>query len=291
MASSLETEPARVNIVVGGHEIRGEDEAQARKVIRPDDSNEDTVSTLNYWVTLLETLVRLVPSIQEIRGIATGEELVSSLHLDGEEHHSAHASQSIPVNNRVTLDSLQDTPGKMANADIVIIIAADQTVQQARIQWQGEHHPPVCRADTYHGGSACFITGTALCTWCCAGLGTVTSEWLWPDCTSASTSIRAVCTLDRCESGNGGHDMTKEEIELFLKSEIAAALNQEPEDIDEEMNFLKIGVSSVQALKIINRARKHLQVDISPVALFEYKTIAEFAAYLNESLLQEGVAE
>ena len=118
---------ARVNIVVGGHEIRGEDEAQARKVIRPDDSNEDTVSTLNYWVTLLETLVRLVPSIQEIRGIAAGEELVSSLHLDGEEHHSAHASQSIPVNNRVTLDSLQDTPGKMANADIVIMIAADQT--------------------------------------------------------------------------------------------------------------------------------------------------------------------
>ena len=66
---------ARVNIVVGGHEIRGEDEAQARKVIRPDDSNEDTVSTLNYWVTLLETLVRLVPSIQEIRGIAAGENL------------------------------------------------------------------------------------------------------------------------------------------------------------------------------------------------------------------------
>ncbi|MGG4399461.1 beta-ketoacyl synthase N-terminal-like domain-containing protein [Paenibacillus amylolyticus] len=121
---------ARVNIVVGGHEIRGEDEAQARKVLRPDDSNEDTVSTLNYWVTLLETLVRLVPSIQEIRGIAAGEELVSSLHLDGEEHHSAHASQSIPVNNRVTLDSLQDTPGKMANADIVIMITADQTEQQ-----------------------------------------------------------------------------------------------------------------------------------------------------------------
>ncbi|WP_458460222.1 acyl carrier protein [Paenibacillus sp.] len=85
--------------------------------------------------------------------------------------------------------------------------------------------------------------------------------------------------------------MTKEEIELFIKSEIAAALNQEPEDIDEEMNFLKIGVSSVQALKIINRARKQLQVDISPVALFEYKTIAEFAAYLNECLLQEEVVE
>nr|WP_145404175.1 acyl carrier protein [Paenibacillus xylanexedens] len=85
--------------------------------------------------------------------------------------------------------------------------------------------------------------------------------------------------------------MTREEIEGFMKSEIAAALNQEPEDIDEETNFLKIGISSVQALKIINRTRKHLQVDISPVALFEYKTITEFASYLHESLLQGEAVE
>ncbi|WP_440110451.1 phosphopantetheine-binding protein [Paenibacillus sp. QZ-Y1] len=85
--------------------------------------------------------------------------------------------------------------------------------------------------------------------------------------------------------------MTKDEIQYFMKSEIAAILNQEPDDIDEEMNFLKIGVSSVQALKIINRARKRLQVDISPVALFEYKTISEFSSYLEECLLQEGVIE
>ncbi|GGH45670.1 acyl carrier protein [Paenibacillus silvae] len=85
--------------------------------------------------------------------------------------------------------------------------------------------------------------------------------------------------------------MTREEIEGFMKSQIAAALNQEPEDIDEETNFLKIGISSVQALKIINRTRKHLQVDISPVALFEYKTITEFASYLHESLLQGEAVE
>ncbi|MGQ8872749.1 acyl carrier protein [Paenibacillus amylolyticus] len=85
--------------------------------------------------------------------------------------------------------------------------------------------------------------------------------------------------------------MTREEIEGFIKGEIAAALKQDPDEIDEETNFLKIGVSSVQALKIINRTRKHLQVDISPVALFEYKTIAEFASYLHESLLQGEAVE
>ncbi|WP_223067487.1 acyl carrier protein [Paenibacillus caui] len=84
--------------------------------------------------------------------------------------------------------------------------------------------------------------------------------------------------------------MTREEIEAFIKSEIAAVLNQQPEDIDEGLNFLKIGVSSVQALKIINRARKRLDIDISPVALFEYKTIADFAGYLSDCL-NERVAE
>ncbi|MDQ0191712.1 acyl carrier protein [Paenibacillus wynnii] len=78
--------------------------------------------------------------------------------------------------------------------------------------------------------------------------------------------------------------MNRDEIVELMKTEIAAILGQEPDDIDENVNFLKIGVSSIQALKIINRARKKLDIDISPVALFEYKTISEFAGYLSECL-------
>ncbi|KGE16338.1 acyl carrier protein [Paenibacillus wynnii] len=78
--------------------------------------------------------------------------------------------------------------------------------------------------------------------------------------------------------------MNRDEIVELMKTEIAAILGQEPDDIDENVNFLKIGVSSIQALKIINRARKNLDIDISPVALFEYKTISEFAGYLSECL-------
>lgn len=76
--------------------------------------------------------------------------------------------------------------------------------------------------------------------------------------------------------------MSKEEIIEFIKAEIAAILNQEPDSIDEDVNFLKVGVSSVQALKIINRIRKKLEIDINPVAMFEYKTISDLAGYLSE---------
>ncbi|SFS02431.1 acyl carrier protein [Anaeromicropila populeti] len=81
--------------------------------------------------------------------------------------------------------------------------------------------------------------------------------------------------------------MTKEEIIDFIRSEIGAILKQDPEEIDEDANFLKVGVSSVQALKIINRLRKRLEVDISPVAMFEYKTISDFAGYLSECKAEE----
>ncbi|MCR8844311.1 acyl carrier protein [Paenibacillus sp. SC116] len=83
--------------------------------------------------------------------------------------------------------------------------------------------------------------------------------------------------------------MTKDDIILFLKMEIAAVLEQDHSEIDEDVNFLKIGVSSIQALKIINRARKKLDIDISPVALFEYKTIAEFSGYLHECMSEKVV--
>ncbi|MDO3410498.1 acyl carrier protein [Saccharibacillus sp. CPCC 101409] len=81
--------------------------------------------------------------------------------------------------------------------------------------------------------------------------------------------------------------MSKADIEQFMKSEIGAALSVEPDDIDENLNFLKIGMSSVQALKIINRVRKRFEAEISPVALFEYKTIAEFAGHVHECLLEK----
>ena len=86
--------------------------------------------------------------------------------------------------------------------------------------------------------------------------------------------------------------MSKEEIVAFIKGEIASFLNQNPDSIDEDAKLLKIGVSSVQALKIINRLRKKLNIDISPVALFEYKTISAFAGYLSQCLQEdEGLQE
>lgn len=75
-------------------------------------------------------------------------------------------------------------------------------------------------------------------------------------------------------------EMNKDQIIELLKSEVAAVINDDKNNIDEDENFMRLGISSVSALKIINSVRKKLEVEISPVALFEYKTLSEFAEYL-----------
>ncbi|WP_458460223.1 beta-ketoacyl synthase N-terminal-like domain-containing protein [Paenibacillus sp.] len=128
---------ARVNIIVGGYELcsgglapEGSDPRSA--VIHHSAVTENTVSDMDYWVNVLEALARLVPSIQQIRGIDAGEELVSLLNLNHVEDHievNVKGNESIPKVGKITCGSLQDMPSKMASADVVIMIGTDQNVQ------------------------------------------------------------------------------------------------------------------------------------------------------------------
>ena len=76
--------------------------------------------------------------------------------------------------------------------------------------------------------------------------------------------------------------MDSEHIKSVLVKEIATELSIAPGEIDEQASFMRLGVSSVQALKIINRLRKELDMDINPVALFEFKTVEDISDYLAE---------
>ena len=76
--------------------------------------------------------------------------------------------------------------------------------------------------------------------------------------------------------------MDQEYFKTILCREIAVELSMAPEEIDDQATFMRLGVSSVQALKIVNRLRKQLDIDINPVALFEFKTVDEFSGYLAD---------
>ena len=82
--------------------------------------------------------------------------------------------------------------------------------------------------------------------------------------------------------------MTKQEIADYMQELMAEATGENKESIDENTNFFQIGISSIEALKIMNKLRKRLQVEISPVAMFEYKTIAEMSEYLYNCKEEEN---
>lgn len=82
--------------------------------------------------------------------------------------------------------------------------------------------------------------------------------------------------------------MDTEKIVWILKENIALVLNQEPCSIDQNMPFIKLGISSIASLTIINKIKRILQIDINPVAMFEYKTIIDLATYLNQCIQDEA---
>lgn len=76
--------------------------------------------------------------------------------------------------------------------------------------------------------------------------------------------------------------MDQHEIKQILTEEIATELGMPAEQIDDQASFMRLGISSVQALKVVNRLRKRIDMDINPVAIFEFKTIDDIAEYLAE---------
>lgn len=81
--------------------------------------------------------------------------------------------------------------------------------------------------------------------------------------------------------------MELDEIMEVIRGYVAETIGEVPEEIDDEVSFFKLGISSIQALKIINRMRKMLEIDIDPVAMFEYKSVSSLAQYLYECVQEE----
>jgi len=74
--------------------------------------------------------------------------------------------------------------------------------------------------------------------------------------------------------------MTNLEVLDVLKAEIGRVVQRDADSIDDDDKILEMGVSSIQAIKIINQVKRRLNVDINPVVIFEYNRINRLAEYL-----------
>ena len=53
-------------------------------------------------------------------------------------------------------------------------------------------------------------------------------------------------------------------------------MNTAAEEIDEDINLLELGVSSIEAMQIINSIKEELQVDVSPAIILNIRPLANW---------------
>ena len=69
----------------------------------------------------------------------------------------------------------------------------------------------------------------------------------------------------------------------LIRDELARQLQVPAAQLATDRNLLELGVTSLGIAALVREVNRRLELDLSPSLLFEYPTIARFAAYLGES--------
>lgn len=108
-------------------------------------------------------------------------------------------------------------------------------------------------------------------------LSSPSSPWQEPISGAPATSDKI--TLDTGAAGDAAPVIS---IERFLRQLMADVLNSSAEDIHPESGYYEMGLDSPGLLGIVRSIESRIKTSLSPTLLFEYTTIAELSAYLEE---------
>jgi acyl carrier protein len=79
----------------------------------------------------------------------------------------------------------------------------------------------------------------------------------------------------------------KETINLFLKQTIADQIQKTIDEINIELSFLEMGLSSADCIGLMREIERIINKELSPTLLFEYITIPELSTFLSNSHYDE----
>lgn len=84
-------------------------------------------------------------------------------------------------------------------------------------------------------------------------------------------------------------DITVEDIQDWLATQIAAQIGGDPEDIDLRVPFHRYGLDSVQAMGIATLGQQQFGVQLSPLVMWNCPNVASLSEYLAEELAKSDV--
>ena len=74
--------------------------------------------------------------------------------------------------------------------------------------------------------------------------------------------------------------MKREELLLFIKTEIAAETDCAIEQISETDTFHSFGLDSLSSITILNKLEDEFNLDLNPIYFWDYPTLGAFADFL-----------
>ena len=78
--------------------------------------------------------------------------------------------------------------------------------------------------------------------------------------------------------------ITSEEIQDWLAYQISVQIGIDADEIDIKAPFDSYGLNSMQAMNISSLGKKHLGINFSPLAIWNYPNITSLSNYLAEEL-------
>ncbi len=78
-------------------------------------------------------------------------------------------------------------------------------------------------------------------------------------------------------------NLTQLEITKWLLAQISEMSGQKESLIPTDQAFVQLGLTSMDAVQLVGRLKKDLQIEISPTLLFDYPTVDELAEYLSKT--------
>jgi acyl carrier protein len=74
--------------------------------------------------------------------------------------------------------------------------------------------------------------------------------------------------------------MTREELLIFIKKEIATETGSQVEAIDEHETFHTLGLDSLSAVLILYNIEKEFDIELNPLNFWDYPTPSAFADFI-----------
>jgi acyl carrier protein len=81
--------------------------------------------------------------------------------------------------------------------------------------------------------------------------------------------------------------ITKAELVDFMKKQVVMECNIPYEEVDIHKAFVEFRMDSVNAVFIMDRLEKHLNVELSPLYFWDNPTIESFTTFIYDQVLSE----